>query len=233
MATSCSFFGKSFEVSRERNTRHFQSCIVRGKFVSCLWRSPVPLEIIPRFFMKYCPACNSSFPDFQHVCDVDGTGLVSDPRRLALIKLPGRQPSVRRLMTSPKTLTALAILGLFLTAAIIGYQQMISRSTRTLLAANVATPSLETSPTPSNRELRTSSPPTVAQSNLAEKAPTRARRSSAGRLVVKSRREKGTEHPSPRTEVAHRSESVPPERQPKVVAMLKTTWRVLKRPFSF
>ena len=182
--------------------------------------------------MKHCPACNSSFPDFHLVCDVDGTGRVSDPSRLALIKVPGRQPSVRRLVTSPKTLTALAILGLFLTAALIGYQQMTSRSTRTLLEAKVATPSLETLITPSTGELGTSSPP-LAQSNLAEKASTRARRSSAGRLVVKSRREKGNEHPSPQTEVAHRSESVPPEKQPKFVAMLKTTWRVLKRPFSF
>ena len=176
--------------------------------------------------MKYCPACNSSFPDFHLVCDVDGTGLVSDPRRLALIKLPDRQPSVRRLMTSPKTLTALAILGLFLTAAFIGYQQMIFRSTRTLLEANVATPSLETSTIPSSCELSPSSLP-ITQSNVAEKAPTRARRSSAGRLVVKSRREKGNEHPL----AADGSRS--PERQPKVVAMLKITWRVLKRPFSF
>jgi hypothetical protein len=72
----------------------------------------------------------------------------------------------------------------------------------------------------------------VARS-IAAKAPTRARRSSPVRFVVRGRREKGNEHPSPQTEVAHRSGSVPSERQLKLVAMLKTTWRVLKRPFSF
>jgi hypothetical protein len=50
-------------------------------------------------------------------------------------------------------LTALAILGLFLTAAFIAYQQTTSRSTRTLLAANVAT-AFETPVTASPRALK-------------------------------------------------------------------------------
>ena len=182
--------------------------------------------------MKHCPACNYKFPDFHLVCDFDGTALVPDRQRLSLIKLPPRRSFFRRYLTAPKTLTALAILGLFFTAVFIAFQQATSRSTRTLLAANVAPPPLETpASTASSRERLTSSP-SVARSNMAAKA-LRARRSSPARFVVNSRRAKGNERPSPQTEVAHRSGSVPSERQPKLVAMLKTTWRVLKRPFSF
>ena len=182
--------------------------------------------------MKHCPACNFSFPDFHLVCDFDGTELVPDRQRLALIKLPPRRSFVRRCLISPKTLTALAILALFFAAAFIAYQQTTSRWRRTLLAANVATPPLETPAIANSRELGTSSP-SVARSDRAAKVPIRARRSSPARFVVRSRPEKRNEHPSPQTEVAHRSGPVPSERQPKLVAMLKTTWRVLKRPFSF
>ena len=182
--------------------------------------------------MKHCPACNFTFPDFHLVCDFDGTELVSDPRRLALIKLPPPRSFVRRCLTSPKALTALAILGLFSIAAFLAFQQQTARSTRTLLAANVATPSLET-PAPASSSELDASTASVARPSVAVKAPIRSRRSSAVRFVVRSRREKDKEHPSPPTEVAHRSESVSSDRQPKLVVMLKTTWRVLKRPFSF
>jgi hypothetical protein len=181
--------------------------------------------------MKHCPACNFSFPDFHLVCDFDGTELVPDQRCLALIKLPPRPSFLRRLSTSPKALTAAAILGLFFIAAFIAYQQMTSRSTRTLLAANVATPPLETPATPNSRRLSIPSH-SVARSK-AIKAPIRAQHSSPIRFVARNPPDKHSEHPSPQKEVVHRSGSVPSEKQPKVIAMLKTTWRVLKRPFSF
>jgi len=181
--------------------------------------------------MKHCAACNRSFPDFHLVCDFDGTDLVPD-QRLALIKFPPRPSLIRQFLTSPKTLAALAILGLFFIAAFIAFQQTTSRSTRTLLTANVASPRLET-PAASSRRERGVLSPSADRSSIAAKTPTHARRSSPVRIVVRSRREKSNEHPSRQTEVAHRSGSVPSERQPKLVAMLKTTWRVLKRPFSF
>jgi hypothetical protein len=186
--------------------------------------------------MKHCPACNFTFPDFHLVCDFDGTELVSDGRHLALIKLPPRASSIRRFFRSPKTLAALAILALFFAAAFIAYQRTTSRSTRTLLAASVATPPLETPARTTNRKLKPFPP--VARSPLAAKISTRPRRSSPARFVVRSRSEKRSpekrsEHPSSQMQVAHRSAPVPSEKQPKVVAMLKSTWRVLKKPFSF
>lgn len=181
--------------------------------------------------MKHCPACNFSFPDFHLVCDFDGTELVPDRQRFALIKLSPRRSFVRRGLTSAKTLTALAILGLFFVAAFVAFRQTTSRSTRTLLATSVAPPRMETA-TASSRELRTSSP-SVARSNTPATAPVRARSSSPVRSVIRSRPGKGDAHPSPQTQVAHRLGSVPSEKQPKLVVVLKSTWRVLKRPFSF
>lgn len=180
--------------------------------------------------MKHCPACNFSFPDFHLVCDFDGTELVPDQQRLALIRFHPRRSFIRRFLTSPKTVTALAILGLFFIAAFIAFQQMNSRSTRTLLTATVASPHLEMPATASPREPG-AAVPRVARPNQAARVPARARLSAPVRLAV--RREKRNEDLSPQTEVAHRSGSASSAKQPKVVAMLKTTWRVLKKPFTF
>jgi hypothetical protein len=181
--------------------------------------------------MKHCPACNFRFPDFHLVCDFDGTELVPERQQLALIKVQ-RRLLIPRWLTSPKTVTALAIIGLFFIAAVIAFQQTTSRSARTLLAANVATPRLEPPAITTSRELSAPSAP-VSRSNRTTARSTRAQRSSPVRVVVKSRPEKRNELTSSATEVAHRSETAPSEKQPRVVAILKTTWRVLKRPFSF
>jgi hypothetical protein len=181
--------------------------------------------------MKHCPACNFRFPDFHLVCDFDGTELVPERQQLALIKVQ-RRLLIPRWLTSPKTVTALAIIGLFFIAAVIAFQQTTSRSTRTLLAAKVATPRLEPPAITTSRAFSTSSSP-VSRSNRTTARSTRAQRSSPVRVVVKSRPEKRNELTSSATEVAHRSETAPSEKQPRVVAILKTTWRVLKRPFSF
>lgn len=174
--------------------------------------------------MKHCPACNFSFPDFHLVCDFDGTELVPDRKQLALIKLPGRQSSLRRLMKSPKTLAALAIIGLFLTAAMIAYQQMAFRSAGTLLAV-----------APLARFLNTpaKSIPPASRSKLTPRArpSMRAPHSSPVRSSVAKHRDGRDERRSYQTEVIHRQP--PPEKPPKFVAALKTTWRVLKRPFGF
>jgi len=175
--------------------------------------------------MKHCPACNFSFPDFHIVCDFDGTELVPDPQRLALIKRPAQRSFVPRFFKSPKSLTALTILGLFFAAAFIAYQQTTSRSTRTLLAVTPRTSALETAPV--NRPSISSAVHTAR----ATRSP-HIRRSSPDRSsIAGNRHEKRNEHLSLKTEVARRQAQ--PEKQPKIVAMLKTTWRVLKRPFSF
>jgi hypothetical protein len=183
--------------------------------------------------MKHCPACNFTFPDFHLVCDFDGTELIPDPERLSLIKIPARRSHLRAVIMSPKALTAVAIVGLFLSAAFIAYRQTTSRSTRTLLATNVAIPPLQTAEATSKPELRARSV-SVAPSHTREKPPVRAQRSLPGRSsFARHRPETPDEHLSRQPEVARRADESPSESQPKLVSMLKTTWRVLKRPFSF
>jgi len=175
--------------------------------------------------MKHCPACNFRFPDFHIVCDFDGTELVPDPQCLALIKPPAQRSFVPRFIKSPKVLTALAILGLFFSGAFIAYHQATSRSTRTLLAVTPRSPVVETAPV--NLSSVSSAAPTARTMRS-----TPVKRSSSPRSsIAGNRHEKPNERSSLKTEVARRQTQ--PEKQPKVVAMLKTTWRVLKRPFSF
>jgi hypothetical protein len=204
-------------------SRYLELCIL-------LVTVPALSEVIPRCSMKHCPACNFTFPDFHLVCDFDGTELVPDPERLALIRVPATRSSVRRFIASPKMLTALAILGLFLAAAFVAYQQMTSRSARTLLAANVATPAAETPSTLTTRERSTPSH-SISASAPATKQSMRPRRSSS--VIVRNRHEKRNDKGPRNGEVARRRAQPASEKQPKVLAMLKTTWRVLKKPFNF
>ena len=185
--------------------------------------------------MKCCPACNSSFPDFHIVCDFDGTELVPDPLRLVLIKVPApRRAFVRGYLTSPQFLTTVAILGLFVSAAAIAFHQTKFRSSRTLLAVNVASPSLNTLRPPATGESVVASASAPASPRTPAKTLMRTRRSSQVRIMdVRNRREHRTEQLSGHIEVAPPPEQAAPQKQPKFVAALKTTWRVLKKPFSF
>lgn len=203
----------------------FKNWFLSRSLIVCILVNAVrSLPVFPRFSMKHCPACNFTFPDFHFMCDFDGAELVSDRQCLALIKLPPRRSFIHRFTTSSKTLTTIAILGLFFTAAFIAYQQTTSRSIGTLLAVSPATPVLNTPE--STRLISSPAVTTGARPSM------RPRRASPVRFVVRSRQEKRTERTSRHTEVS-RSAHSPSERQPKVMAMLKTTWRVLKRPFSF
>jgi len=194
---------------------------------------PLSPQSFRGFSMKHCPACNFSFPDSHFVCDFDGAELVRESESLALIRLPTRRSFARRFMRSPKTLTALAILGLFVAAAFVGYRQTTLRSSRALPAVNVATPPLKIPTKESKGEIlnRSASDPKVS---VVTRVPPRTRRSAqVPASLSKTHPQLRNEHPSRQSEVARRPERSPAEKQPKFVAVLKTTWRVLKRPFSF
>lgn len=182
--------------------------------------------------MKHCPACNFSFPDFHLVCDFDGTELLTDPERPSLIKTPPRHTLLRRVVTSPKLLTTLAILFVFLGTAFLAYYQETSRLART---ANVQVPAVALNQaaerSPRNDMVVSSDSPTASARHA--KNSKAAHRSSSARLsIAKLRSEKRNEHPTAQTEIARQTEESP-DKQPKVVAMLKSTWRVLKKPFRF
>jgi len=228
--------------------------------------------------MKYCPACNFSFPDFHHVCDFDGTELVSAPERQALVVV--RPSRLRSALKSPAFLSVILAIVLLSSAIIIGYLE--TRSARVAsdqAAANapgdvsrVATggeqshrksrrlahsfhnhkrnlrlsPSLASirhervttravakrhqkfiaSPTATaTAETARSREPQQFSNSSAMNAPAATRASQTpARIGAPGNSEFG----------ANRSfEPATHQKEPKLTAMLKTTWHVLKKPFKF
>lgn len=181
--------------------------------------------------MKHCPACNFSFPDFHLVCDFDGSELLDDPERPSLIKTPARQTLLSRIVTSPKLLTTLAILFVFLGTAFLAYYQETSRLART---ENVQVPPVTLNRTaerlPPNDTLASSDSP-VAFATHPKNSKATHHSASARQSIAKLRPQKRNEPPAS-TEIAHGADESA-DKQPKLVAMLKSTWRVLKKPFGF
>ena len=181
--------------------------------------------------MKHCPACNFSFPDFHRVCDFDGTELITDPERQSLMKVPKSFPAPRRSLKTPMLLTSLAVLGVFLSAVLIGYLESpgpsipaIVKEEETQNSRPSLTPVANT--TGQFADMTTTEPARPAVVGSRNKS-----RFSTARL-----RQKDVADRRSRSEVIARTQDpkrTSNEKSPKIVAVLKTTWRVLKKPFDF
>jgi hypothetical protein len=181
--------------------------------------------------MKHCPTCNFSFPDVHRVCDFDGTELVLDPERQSLIKVPKRFPRPRPGLKRPMLLTSLAVLGVFLSAVLIGYLESPAPSIPVVVKNQEAEKS-HGRPTP-----------LAKITDLAEAKRTTEPSKRAGSRKVKSAgsstarlRQKAVTDSRFRNDVIARtrdSKRTSGEKSPKIVAVLKTTWKVLKKPFDF
>ena len=226
--------------------------------------------------MKYCPACNFSFPDFHHVCDFDGTELVSEPERQALMKV--RPSRLQSALKSPAFLSVMLAIVLLSSAITIGYLETRSaRMTSDQAAANapgdvsqVATGG-EQSPRKSRRlahsfhnhkrNLRLSPSlasirretvttralakrhqkftvsPTATTETARSREPQQTSNSSAMNAPAATRASQTPARigaPGNSEFAASRSfEPVTHQKEPKLTAMLKTTWHVLKKPFKF
>ena len=181
--------------------------------------------------MKHCPECNFTFPDFHRVCDFDGTELVLDPERQSLMRVNPPPSNARPGLKRPMLLTSLAVLGLFLSAVLIGYLDSPAPSIPVIVknqdgfnSPRDLTPTART--TEETTEIKKATEPSKSTVH-------RRRNPSAGAATARLRR-KAT---AARDEVVARTEnSKRPSSEkspPKVVAILKTTWRVLKKPFDF
>jgi hypothetical protein len=222
--------------------------------------------------MKYCPACNFSFPDFHHVCDFDGTELVSEPERQALIKV--RPSRWRSALKSPAFLSVALAIVLLSSAIIIGYLENSSApAERTQAAANSpsdAGPGNSDSELPPARQIRMSH---RHQRKLATLPATNFRRAAISARSVAKPHQTSIAGPTQKPEVARSRQpqqfssgsttnapaavkvsqapartSAPQSMQfsasrnlepashpkdPKLTAVLKSTWHVLKKPFKF
>jgi hypothetical protein len=195
-------------------------------------------EVYP---LKYCPSCNFTFPDFHHVCDFDGTELIGDPERPSLPSGSSRRSLLRRFLESSSFLAAVGLTAVIATALWIGYLDVVNQ-TKSMgktqpspspynQEVTVATNSSSSQPaaTPAraaHNHLRAARGPAPASSNVPK-----ARPQSASARVPR-----GLSQPAANgSEVAQRVSppDTPHEKQPLFTAMLKTTWRVLKRPLRF
>ena len=185
--------------------------------------------------MKYCPACNFTFSDSHSVCDFDGNELVQGPEPKSLMRVPQpfshRRPGLRK----PMLLTSLAVLGLFVSAVFIGYLESPAPSIPALVKDQKSqqsspdlTPIAKTSGQLVDAE-STAAPSRIVSSRTVRRSRNRAMIASTARLHRKSA--DSSRHPVvARTQDSKRTSN---EKSPKIVAVLKTTWRVLKKPFDF
>jgi len=194
--------------------------------------------------------CHFTFADFHCVCTFDGTELVPYEKPQSLMKV-AQPPEHSRLSLKPSmSLTSLAVLTVFLSAVLIGYLKSpnpsipavvmqerdansVSSSTRAERITERFTAETKTTPRASrvrgnqNRRVATSKAPLeVTRVVVRPPSPTIAR----PREVPQTSRVYPPDAP-----IARRQEAPKPSREksPKVVAILKTTWKVLKKPFDF
>jgi hypothetical protein len=193
--------------------------------------------------MKYCPKCNFSFPDFHRVCDFDGTELVSDPERQALVKASPRPSRIWRILMSPTLLTSLAMMALFLGPALVSYHRSTSEIPPVVKDSNerpplsvvrISTPSPVLSKRSSARNINT-----LRASNAGPRRQTTSSRSVA-RLhqrapALKQAQKSEFVRRTQTTEIVRRrgGQEFSGEKDPKFIAILKTTWSVMKKPFRF
>ena len=187
--------------------------------------------------MKQCPKCDFTFADFHHLCDFDGTELVPVSEQSSLVK---RSPPsrCRRMLKSPLFSMGAATLGLLASALLIGYYDSVNQS-----APVVQTPTSPASVSSANPVPRVSD-----QSFVPIKAAVPSKHGASRTSFPKPRRKPTVSHSharlrqkiaagnhSRKSETARRKEPEPtsPEKEPRLTAMLRTTWRVLKRPFKF
>lgn len=200
--------------------------------------------------MKQCPACNFSFPDFHQVCDFDGTELIPDPSRPS-VPPPARQSRLLRLMKSPVLWAVLLLVFVLSTAFLTAYLDATQESAplaqtaspadsvaNNRIGTDQASDQLQPAGPDRDSAISNSTKRSAAVRHTRNVRPTQSLRTSQSRVARWRKSES-----SSRTAGGHRS--VKPEivrtdakressdKAPKLTAMLKTTWRVLSKPFRF
>jgi hypothetical protein len=198
--------------------------------------------------MKRCPKCDFSFADFHHVCDFDGAELVDDPERPPSQVRASPSSRIWRILKSPVFLAGLGLVAVLASALLIGYYDSLNQLNST--ARNQ--PSQDSSVGP------VSPAQDSTQSTAQRPAEKKARAASTRALVLSKSRRTGQSFTARRQTTASRqlarlhspgaaknqpgksltarqreSKDIADEKEPKLTAMLKTTWHILRKPFRF
>ncbi len=208
--------------------------------------------------MKHCPKCDFTFADFYNVCEFDGAELVEDPEHPPSYLRASPPPSrLRRVLKSPLFLTGLLVVALLASALLIGYYDAANQSKS--IAGNqpsqnsIVSPVLPTqtsvqrpaqikTPATSSRASALSNSKRTEKSSSTSRSPSRSTLSSNARQPATASRSSARLHTptsarnqpsrSP-TALQRESKDTANQKEPKLTAMLKTTWHILKRPFKF
>lgn len=189
--------------------------------------------------MKHCPECNFTFPDFHRVCDFDGAELVLDPERKALMKVEPRLFHPRSGLIKPMLLTSLAVLGVFLSAVFVGYLESpapsipaIVRNEETENAPRSLTP--VATPTSQSDDLKKDVKNDVKKTLTSKRTGSRSVKVAASSTALHRKSAADSRARNDVIAYTQNSKRTSSEKSPpKVVAILKTTWRFLKKPFDF
>ncbi|HEX5702133.1 MAG TPA: hypothetical protein VFX97_02815 [Pyrinomonadaceae bacterium] len=137
-------------------------------------------------------------------------------------------------LKKPMVLTSLAVLGLFLSAVFIGYLESPAPSIaivtdhKSQQSSRAVTPVAKTDGQLAH-DKSTVSPSRIVSSRTVRRSRNRSATPSTARLHRKSA-DSSRHAVVARTQDSKRTSN---EKSPKIVAVLKTTWRVLKKPFDF
>jgi hypothetical protein len=199
--------------------------------------------------MKRCPKCDFSFVNFHRVCDFDGTDLIDDPDTLPVSPtvsalVAATQPPLLGQVKSPAFLTVLVIAGLVSSALLIGYYDAATQ-VHSIAASESSQESIVSLVPPA--QITTQGPATSRSETSipAKELPsTRERSVTASRSRARLRSAPAIRNQPSRPEIALQKESKESalqrdskenahRKESKLTATLKSTWRILKKPFKF
>jgi cytoskeletal protein RodZ len=200
--------------------------------------------------MKRCPNCDFTFADFHHVCDFDGSELVDDPERPPS-QLKTSQPPSRlwRLLKSPLLLAAVGLVAVLASALLIGYYDSVNQLNS--VARNQTSQDSSVSPVspPQDSTQSTAQRPAETKASAAstrvlvasnpkrtEGSSSKARRRGTASRQLAQLHSPGSAKKQPSKSLTARqreSKDAADSKEPKLTAMLKTTWHILRKPFKF
>lgn len=198
--------------------------------------------------MKRCPKCDFSFADFHHVCDFDGAELVDDPERSPSSKASPPRRRFWRVLKSPVFLAALGLVAVLASALLIGYYDSVNQlnsiarnqpSQNSLISSD--SPAQNSTQSPAQRPAQTKAPAASTRALAVSKSKRTGQSFMARRQATASPQlarlhspDSARKQPS-KSLTARQTESkdTADEKEPKLVAMLKTTWHILRKPFKF
>ena len=210
--------------------------------------------------MKRCPACKFRFPDVHRVCDFDGTRLVGDPTSRAISYRSRFVSGLTSPVLWASLLGVFVLFTIFATAYLDAARQSAALTQVETPPVEAANPTTASNETPD--QIKTAEPVRRSRIGDLP-ARRQVRRVMSARRPLHSRQPEFASLPVPelqrpvvatnkihtperllraydghsfaRTETAPSTQSrrESADKDPKVVAVLKTTWRVLKWPFRF